>query len=484
MTAGEAYLNLVRTSYTAYCHHVHEGRWKAGRAASLLCREVESFINGPPPKAYEILVLSMPPQHGKSMTVTETLPSYYLCRNPDRRVIAVSYSEDFAQLFGRRNRDKIERFGHLFNRGVKRSPSSAVEFEMEGHFGGMISRGILSGVTGRACDLMIIDDPIKTRQEADSPVIRERIFDEWENSFKTRLSAGGRVVLIQTRWHEDDLCGRILKSEPNVRLLNLPCEAEENDPLGRGVGEPLCPELGKDEGWLNSFKASYTSRSGSRAWNALFQGRPSFSEGGMLKREWWRYYDAPPARLDETIISVDAAFKDGSRNDYVAIQCWGRAGERIYLLDGLKARLNFPDTLRAIREMKGRWPAASHILIEDKANGPAVVAVLRREMAGVIGVNPQGGKAARVNAVSGAIESANVYLPKNAPFTGDFVEECAAFPNGAHDDQVDAMSQALNRFIYRTGRPDMPFGTTPDPFGLFKMENRAGGGREERMEII
>ena len=447
MSASDAYLALVQADYRAYCYYIHGGRWIPGKAVSYLCDRVQEFLRRDRGAAYEVLILSVPPQHGKSMTITETLPSWYLGRNPDKRVIEISYSEDFAQLFGRRNRDKIQRAGDIFGVALSRSTSSATEWEIEGHAGGMISRGILSGVTGRPADLMIIDDPIKTRQEADSETIRDRIWDEWESSFRTRLQAGAKVILIQTRWHEDDLAGRMIQREPNVEVINLPCEAEDNDPLGRPVGAALAPEIGKDDRWLADFKRGFLGSQGSRAWTALFQGHPTSQEGNLIKREWWRYYDTLP-RLAEVLISVDAAFKDGADNDFVAVQAWGKTGPNMYLLDATKKHLDFPGTLREIRAMRRRWPEARIILVEDKANGSAVVQILRREIPGVIPVNPEGGKVARANAVSGAIESGNVYLPRNAPFTGDFVDECSSFPLGEHDDQVDAMTQALNRFIY------------------------------------
>lgn len=459
MSVARAYLDLARASYRTYCYLTHEGRWAPGKAVSYLCDEVQKFLASKSGAAYEILVISMPPQHGKSMALTETLPSFYLGRHPDDRVIEISYSEDFAQLFGRRNRAKMEQFGkELFGVSLAASPASATEFEIAGHSGGMISRGILSGVTGRACNLMIIDDPIKTRLEADSEAHRRRLFDEWENSFKTRLAAGAKVILIQTRWHEDDLAGRILAQEKNVRLINLPCEAEENDPLGRRVGEALCPEIGKDDLWLRDFKRSYLTQSGSRAWNALFQGKPTAAEGNLIRREWWKFYTTLPT-LPTLILSVDAAFKGGEQSDFVAIQAWGKRGGDCYLIDAMKERMGFPETLEAIRGMKARYPSAQMILIEDKANGPAILQVLQREIPGMVPVNPEGGKVARANAVSGAIEAGNVYLPAYASFTGGFLEECSAFPNGAHDDQVDCMTQALSRLLYWPSEPPTP----PDP---------------------
>ena len=155
-------------------------------------------------------------------------------------------------------------------------------------------------------------------------------------------------------------------------------------------------------------------------------------------------------------MSVDATFKDGKDNDFVAIQVWGKREGYMYLIDAVKAHLNFPDTVSKILEIKRKYPQIRLILVEDKANGSAIIQVLKSKVPGIVAVNPEGGKVARANAVSGAIESGSVLLPEYAPFTGDFIEECSAFPNGAHDDQVDCMTQALNRFMYFTAQAPVP----------------------------
>jgi predicted phage terminase large subunit-like protein len=291
---------------------------------------------------------------------------------------------------------------------------------------------------------MIIDDPIKNREEADSETHREKIWDEWIDSFSSRLHPGAIVILILTRWHEDDLQGRLMNAEYgqplNWAVYNFPLEAEENDILGRNPGDPLWPErYGKT---FIEERKRYPS-----SFNSLYQGRPSSAAGNILKREWWQYYDQLPEMVT-TIMSVDATFKDEDDNDFVAIQVWGKRGADMYMIDNLKARMNFPTTLQAIRNMTKKHPAAITRLVEDKANGPAIIAMLHREIGGMIPVKPEGGKVARVNAVSPHIESGNVYLPRHAEWVHDFVEECASFPKGKNDDQVDAMSQALNRFIY------------------------------------
>ncbi len=432
--------------YKCYVAYVHHNKWIAGKAVSFICDTVEDFIKRDTGHAYDILILSMPPQHGKSLTITETLPSWFLINNPEKRVIEISYNEDFAQLFGRRNRAKLGEFGEQFGVELATTPNSNTEFELTSG-GSMISRGVLSGVTGRPCDLMIIDDPIKNRTEADSETYRNRLWAEWQDSFKTRLAAGAKVIIIQTRWHEDDLAGRIIENEKNVMVINLPCEAEENDPLGRKKGEALAPEIGKGNAWLADFKASYDE--GSRTWGALYQGHPTTAEGNILQRDWWQRYELdelPP--VNRVVISVDASFKEGETSDYVAITVWGKLNADIYLMDMVHKQLDFVKTIDEIEMLAGKYPSYRKIYIEEKANGAAIISVLKRKLHGIIGVNPMGGKISRVNAISGIIESGNVHIP-NTTWGNSFINECASFPNAAHDDMVDSMSQCLMREYYK-----------------------------------
>lgn len=457
MSYAEAYKELVKSNYYAYVHYVHDGLWKPSKAGKFLTDEVQKFIEEDTGNAFDILIVSMPPQHGKSMTITETLPSWYLGRNPTHRVIEVSYSEEFAKKFGRRNKQKIQDHGEkLFGIKLAEYPNSSIEFELSNNVGGMISRGISSGVTGQPANLIIIDDPVKNAQEANSVTFRNNVWSEWQQSIRTRLAAKSKVIVIMTRWHEDDLAGRLIKEEKNVRVINLPCECEsEDDLLGRDLGESLMPEIGKDDNWLIDFKQGYMTKHGSIAWNALFQGRPSTMQGNMIKREWWKYYDVLP-NCPKWIMSVDAAFKDADDSDFVAIQVWAKSGVNHYLVERLKKHLDFTETVNAVKAFKEKYPKIRGIYVEDKANGSAVISVLRKTIPGVIAVNPEGGKVARVNAVSPLIEAGNVWLPLYAD-TEEFVNECAVFPNGAHDDEVDAMSQALNKLSnYQADLPEPP----------------------------
>ncbi len=438
---------LARRRYGAYLELVYGRDWIPTRFSRFLAAELQSFLEADTGNAYDILVLETPPQHGKSWTLTEALPSWYMGKNPDRRVILVSYNEESAERFSRRNREKLQRWGPTLFGVELGGLNRATEFELARRRGRLISRGILSGITGHPADLMVMDDPVKNREEADSPAYREKLWGEWVNSLKSRLAARAKILLIMTPWHEDDIAARILRTERNVRLLRLPVEAEEGDPLGRAPGEPLCPELGKDAKWLEQFKGAYLRdpAGGQRAWLALYQCRPRAEKGNLIHRRWWRFRDAPP-ECTVQVISVDAAFKGGEENDFVAITVWGKQEENYFLLDCQNRHLSFTETLRAIRDTRRRFPKARAVLIEDKANGSALLDVLQREMF-CIPVEPKGGKTARVHAVSPAIESGHVFLPRGAPWLEEFLDQWTAFPAASHDDLVDSSSQAL-RYLF------------------------------------
>lgn len=449
---------LARRNYEEYLAYCHGKSWKRTALSSFLAKNIQEFLETDTGHAYDILLIETPPQHGKSTTVTETLPSWYLGRHPDNRIIVAGYSEDFSERFCRRNREKLQAVGmDIFGISMGKV-NRACEFELAGHRGRMIARGLLSGITGNPAELLIVDDPIKSRQEADSPTIRDRIWEEWQNSLKSRFAAGAKVIVIMTPWHEDDLAGRILRQEIHVRLLRLPVEAEADDPMGRPVGAPLCPELGKGTAWLQDFKKAYIHdpAGGARAWAALYQCSPRVEGGNLVRRSWWQRYSLKEKPVFGTqVISVDAAFKGGDSNDFVAITVWGKSGNDYYLLDCLNRHLDFPGTLRAIRAMAQLHPQANAVLIEDKANGSAIIQTLQKELF-CIPVDPRGGKVARVHAVSPAIESGHVYIPKHVSWAEEFLDQWTAFPTGKHDDMVDSASQAISWLLNASGEPHVP----------------------------
>jgi predicted phage terminase large subunit-like protein len=431
----------AKKNYSFYLEMVHFGKYKPAKHHFLLCDAVERICNG----SLKKLMVFMPPRHGKSQTITESLPSYYNGLFPDKRVITISYGDSLAKEFGRKNRAKVKDFGEeIF--GIKLDPQngSMSDYTIEGHTGGSYFAGILGGVTGRGADLLIIDDPIKTAQEAQSEVYRNRVWDEYQSSLSTRLMPNGAQIVILTRWHYDDIAGRLLKEQPDQwEVISLPALAEENDQLGREIGEPLWSEFGYDRLWAQNKRKEV----GTRTWTALFQQRPSPDSGDIFKREWVKTYRALPT-LDEMAISVDASFKDTKSSDYCVLQVWGRKGADKYLIDQIRDQMGFPATVQAIRSLSAKYPKAHSKFVEDKANGTAVIDYLKKEIYGLIPVEPMGGKEVRASAISPQWEAGNVYLPEpsNAPWVNDFIEELIQFPQGKNDDQVDAMTQMLTRW--------------------------------------
>lgn len=434
---------MSRRRFKDYVHQVHKGRYLHGAFTKYLTDAVQTFVEQESKNAYDILCLSVPPQHGKSTTITETLPSYLIGKNPEARIIVVSYNADFAKLFLRRNRDKVAEFGKdIF--GIELGDiDNAEEVSIKGHQGSIISRGITSGITGRPAEYIIIDDPIKNREEADSETMRSKVYQEWLNSMKTRLAPRAKVIVIQTRWHKQDLIGMLLDTEPNIKYINFPVVAEGKDVLGRDEGDALFPEIGKDREWWDDFKRSYLTQEGSRALNALYFGRPQNVEGGIFMRKWFldNLYEGDK-KVAYKVIEIDATFKDTKKSDFVAIQVWGKNGKDCYLLEKHKQRMGFVDTINKIADVVSRHKDYNEIGIEDKANGSAIVDVLRRKYRAVIPIEPYGSKEARASAISPMVEAGDVHL-KSEHFS--LIDEAIDFPNSDHDDEVDAMSQALNR---------------------------------------
>jgi len=383
------------------------------------------------------------------MCVTETFPSYFLGHFPQKRVIELSYGEELAQRFGKLNRDKMYEYGSsVFGVSMSSKQATKTNWSIAGTDGGMISSGVGGTITGYGADLLIVDDPIKSRQEAESLTFRERLWSEYQSTIATRLHAGGAIIIILTRWHEDDLAARMLNPEygkvEDWKVISLPAVSEnEDDLLGREIGQSLWPEGGYDTTWAAQQKETV----GSYAWNSLYQQHPTPSSGGIFKREWWQRWKELPGDMFDYVQSWDCTFKDANTSDYVVGQVWARSKKNPacrYLLDQIRARMSFTETVQAVRSLSSKWPQTTRKLVEDAANGTAVMDVLKKEVHGLIPVQPMGGKVVRAHAVTAVVEAGNVYIPDAsiAPWAHDFVEEMSSFPSGAHDDQVDALTQA------------------------------------------
>ena len=444
-TLLKAKIELAKRYFMDYLLFVHEGKWGKAKHLEVICNEMDNIIKGDTKR----LMIFMPPRHGKSMTVTESFPSYYLGRFPDKKVIEISYGDVLAKRFGKLNRDKINEYGSImFGIGISADQTNKTNWLINGKTGGMISVGLGGGITGFGADLLILDDPIKNRQEAESIKYREWIWGEYQSTVATRLQAGGAIIIILTRWHEDDLAGRLLNPTygkvEDWKVLSLPaiCEVDD-DILGRKIGDVLWPEGGYDEEWAAIQKEVV----GTYAWSSLYQQRPAPAAGGIFKRGWWQRWKELPGDLFDYIQSWDCTFKGTNESDYVVGQVWARSKKQPanrYLVDQVRGRMDFTETIQAIRDLSAKYPQTHRKLVEDKANGPAVMNVLRREITGLIPVEPEGGKVVRAHAVTAAVEAGNVFIPDSsiASWVNDFIEELSAFPSATNDDMVDAMTQA------------------------------------------
>lgn len=396
----------------------------------------------------------MPPQEGKSTRVARDFPLWYLQRRPLARLAIASYGEDLAVRNGKLVRNAIANNPQL-GLTLASGDKAVRDWRLGNGIGGVRSVGIGGGITGHAVDLLIIDDPIKSQAEADSKTYRESVWEWWRTEAASRLSPGAPVVLILTRWHHDDLAGRLL-SEPKStwRLLNIPAQAEATDDiLGRAPGEFMLSTRGRTAAEWEIRKAE----AGSRTWAALYQGHPSPSEGGMFARDRWRTWNVAPNLAGAIVCqSWDMAFKGTDNSDYVVGQVWAKIGADLYLLDQVRGRWGFAETCQQMLALTAKWPQAVAKLVEDTANGPAVMDALKGQIGGLIPVTPQGGKVSRAAAASALQEAGNIHLPAAhaAPWVGDLIEEAAAFPSGTHDDQVDALTQAVTRLALAQTQPD------------------------------
>lgn len=444
----------------ALASHI-DPRTVATPALDLIDRELVRLMDTPDGR----LIISMPPQEGKSLRCSRDFPIWALTQNPDMRIITGSYAQGLANRNGRSVRNAIT--ASNVGLSVASDHGAVSEWSVSEGAGGLLSVGRGAGVTGRSADCLIIDDPLKDRAEADSETIRNTCWDWWTDSLSTRLSPGAPVVLIQTRWHSSDLAGRLMSAEDGHlwRVVNIPAQADhdpsagETDPLGREPGEFMASARRRTREQWEAIK----SRVGSRTWNALYQGRPTASEGGIFKRAWLldTMYDQPlwversdgscvttnPG--DELIISADFAFKDTAASDYVAIGVWLRRSTHVFLIDVVHDRLDFIASRQALRELAAKWPQAILKLVEDKANGTAIINSLAQVIPGIVPEEPKGGKVERANAVAPFFEAGNVSIPtpELAPWVGGYLEELAAFPNGKNDDLVDMSTQAVNRLL-------------------------------------
>ena len=429
------------------------------------------------------LLINIPIRCMKSLTVSALFPAWVWTFRPAFRFLTASYAQNLATRDARKSRLLIQsrwyqqRWGHVFHL----SPDQNLKQRYENNRGGFRIATTPGGMgTGEGGDIRISDDP-QNAKKLHSDSVRESDVDWWKETWGGRVNdpKHPREVVTMQRLHEQDLSGHILAEHGNFVHLCLPMEYEPErrcvtvlgfeDPRGETGETLLWPErFGQED--VDEMKA----RLGSYGASGQLQQRPSPVGGGIFKKAWWRFWyprgtEAPfpiqerneegeyvpchqaplPAVFDRKVQSWDMTFKATTDSSFVAGQVWYRARANAYLMAQDRRRLEFPDTVRALVALSQQWPETTAKYVEDKANGPAVMQTLRGKVPGLVPVDPEGDKVARAHSVSPYVESGNVWLPHPQlfPWVEDFIERCAAFPTGAFKDEIDAMTQALNRLF-------------------------------------
>ena len=394
------------------------------------------------------LIINMPPRHTKSEFASYLFPAWYIGKYPKKKIMQVSHNAELASRFGSKVRNLMatKEYKQIFGNVTLREDSKAKGRWETNHGGEYFAAGVGGSITGRGADLLIIDDP-HTEQDSMSDSAMERAYEWYSSGPRQRLQPGGRILVVMTRWAQDDLTGRLIRSQTEAKsdqwnLIEFPAILP--------TGDPVWPEYWNLEE-LEKVKASISVRN----WNAQYMQDPVAEEGAILKREWWQPWKGSVPSLKHVIQSYDTAFSKKETADYSAITTWGvfepTEGENcLILLDAEKGRWDFPELKAVAMEAYKYWEPES-VVVEAKASGQSLIQELRRAGIPVMDFVPTRGKDkhARVNACAPVFESGNVYYPSEGHFAEEVIEECAAFPFAQHDDYVDSTTQAVLR--YRQG---------------------------------
>ena len=392
-------------------------------------------------------MLFLPPRHGKSEQATIHYPAYRLLRNQTCRVIVGAYNHSLACTFSRQTRRLVGKFGFQFaNDSNKQNQWNSV------HGGGLYAVGVGSGVTGYGADLVVIDDPVKSRAEAESPTYRARVLDWYQNDLYTRLHPGAAIVLIMTRWHACDLAGQLLEQAKDGGeswdVVSLPAIAEDNDPLGRPAGGALWPERYGEADFERIKKAI-----GSYAFSALYQQRPSPRSGGFFRADWLPV-SASDIPVGVACRAYDTAATPGG-GDYTAGVRIVRYGDRYRITHVTRGQWS-PAQRRTIQRQTAEIDGLQTVIHLAQDPGAAGVDQVQHDQANLAGfatvtARPTGSKEVRAMPFAAACEAGLVELERG-DWNRAFIDELCSFPTGQHDDQVDAAADAFN-YLARANAP-------------------------------
>lgn len=425
------------------------------------------------------LLINIPPGHMKSLLVSVFWPAWMWIDRPEWRSLFSSYSMELALRDSVKCRDLIasDWYQEWFRPEWRfKDDTNAKGFYENTRRGFRVAMSVGGRGTGWRGDCIITDDPLNA-EDAHSEAALKAHVRWWDKTMSTRLNdqrTGARVIIMQ-RLHEDDLAGHVIRQGGYEKLI-LPTEYEPERHAKTSIGWEDPRVVPGELLFRTLFPVAVVRRLktdlGSDGFAGQHQQRPSPAEGGILKRAWWQSYSRRPETFDEVIQSWDFTYKDTKSSDFVAGQVWGRKGASKYLLDQIHARLDFVSSVKAMQALSTRWPRARLKLVEDAANGPAIISQLKDKIPGIVAVTPDGSKIARAYAIQPDVEAGNVYLPDDElaaamaqhwqriasmpdswlreeyvsdQWVADFIEECAGFPNAKKDDRVDACTQALRR---------------------------------------
>jgi predicted phage terminase large subunit-like protein len=406
----------------------------------LLIKELEAVTRGETDR----LLVCMPPGAAKSTYASILFPCWYLGSNPDHCLIAASHTQELGEKWGRRVRNLINEHATILGVGLSQDSQAAGRWETD-RDGEYFAAGVGGAIAGRRADLVVIDDPVRSREDADSELVREKTWDWYKSDLYTRLKPGGRIVLIQTRWHEADLAGMLLEEATRGgdqwKVISLPaiCEAD-NDPLGRKQGEALWPE------WENLENLDRKRRAvGPREWSALYQQRPAPEDGDYFKAEWFRGYDTAPARdLLRVYGGSDyAVTSDGGDFTVHCIVGLDPDG-RMYLLDVWRQQASSDAWVEAFCDLVLKWKPIGWAEEGGQIRsgvGPYLDRRQRERKAYCARETfpTRGDKAVRAQSIRGRMALEGLYVPEKASWWPQMRSELLGFPAGRHDDCIDAL---------------------------------------------
>lgn len=434
-------------NFTAYTMPSYQINWHH----NLICQYLMQWIFGDINK----LAIFTPPRHGKSELVSRRTPAFILGHMPWAKVVIASYADRLASkmnvaaqriMSSPAYRDLfpgiiLPEKGAFNPEKKKRTDNFA---EILGHDGSILSTGVEGTLTGEGATHLIIDDPLKNEKEAFSPVIRESNYNWWQATAETRLEDPYKVCLTMTRWHDDDLAGRLLSEDPEWVVLTLPAIATETlckgDP--RKPGEALWPDI-----WPLERLMKKKATTPPMFFEALYQQDPVAESGTHFEIEWWKYYDQLPANVIRTYQFWDCAQKPGMTNDFSVCATWAECDNGYYLVDLWRDKVKAPqlETMANALYQKHKPDA---VVIEDASAGASLIQYLKQKTRiPVLEFSPAGkDKVLRGIAATPTVMSGRCHLPRDADFVKDFVVEHTRFPNGKHDDQVDTTSMMVESF--------------------------------------